>query len=220
MSPLKLLAVSPPTGTGSAYLPAPETPVGMCSTVIAGLGNSCLSNMTFFLWIGQMQVSSQDSSFPWLCSYNSADCKGRTGPLSSSPSEGLAGAGHRALVAAILAPALQTLPCPQPGCDSSVCQQTPAPSGSTQFSMGSCRDNPCSLWLGWEQARTMNCCEVNMGMGNIVQQAADPQHTHSCSSYTHSTDTLLSNLFPISCSRESDPQRLSRPWRTHCLWCP
>lgn len=54
----------------------------------------------------------------------------------------------------------------------------------------------------------MNCCEVNTGMGNIVQQAADPQHTHSCSSYTHSTDTLLSNLFPISCSRESDPQEI------------
>lgn len=37
-----------------------------------------------------------------------------------------------------------------------------------------------------------------MGRGDIVQQAADPQHTHSYSSYSHSTDTLLSNLFPIS----------------------
>lgn len=44
----ELLAVSPPKGAGSAYLPAPEEPVGMCSTVIAGLGSSCLSNTTFF----------------------------------------------------------------------------------------------------------------------------------------------------------------------------
>lgn len=66
-----------------------------------------------FLRIGQMQVSSQDSSLPRLCCCTSADWKGRTGPLSASPSTG-------ALPAAILAPALQTLPCPCPqlGCDS------------------------------------------------------------------------------------------------------
>lgn len=173
-----------------------------------------------------MQVSSQDSSLPWLCSCTSADWKGRTGPLSASTRRGW----QRQGVELSLLPSWLQLCRHCPACAlslavtagalSSVCQQTPTPSASTQLSMGSCRDNPCSLWLGWEQARAMSCCEVNMGRGDIVQQAADPQHTHSRSSYTHSTDSLLSNLLLISCSRESDPQRLSRPWSTHCLWCP
>lgn len=174
MSPLKLLTVSPPKGAGSANLPAPEKPVGMCSTAIAGLGNSCLSNTTFFLWIGQRQVSSQDSSFPWLCSCSSADWKGRTGPTSASPGEGLVGAGCGALTAAILTPALQTMLylCPQPDFNSGSTQLcVPANTSSQWFHpvfnglllVGSCRDNPHSLWLGWEQARTMNCCEHGNG---------------------------------------------------------
>lgn len=113
----------------------------------------------FFLWTGQMQVSSQDSSFPWLCSCSSADWKGRTGPLCASPTKGLAGAGYGALTAAVLGPALQTLPCPCPqlGCGSGSTQLClPANSSSQWFHpvfsglllVGSCRDNPHSLWLG------------------------------------------------------------------------
>lgn len=107
----------------------------------------------FFLWIGQMQVSSQDSSFPWLCSCSSADWKGRSGPLGASPSEGLAGAGYGALTAAIPAPALDiALPMPSAW----LCQREPANITSQWFHpvfnglllVGSCRDNPCSLWLG------------------------------------------------------------------------
>lgn len=158
-------AVSPPKGAGSAYLPAPEKPVGMCSTVIAGLGNSCLSNTTFFLWIGQTQVSSQDSSFPWLCSCSSAS--GRGGLTHSVPAQ-VRGWQGQGVELSLLPLWLQlSRHCPAralslavtAGAHSAVCQQTPAPSGSTQFSMGSCRDNPRSLWLGWEQARTRNCCE-------------------------------------------------------------
>lgn len=161
MSPLKLLAVSPPKGAGGAYLPAPEIPGGMCSAVIAGLGNSCLSNTTFFLWTGQMQVSSQDSSFPWLCSCSSADWKGRTGPHVPAQVRGWKGrlwsshccppgssSAHNALPVpswAVTAAAL-----------GSVCQQTPAPSGSTQFSMGCCWWAAAEIILtpyGWDGSR-------------------------------------------------------------------
>lgn len=132
----------------------------MCSKVIAGLGNSCLSNTTFFLWIGQMQVSSQDSSFPWLCYCNSADSKGRTGPLSYSPSEGLAGTGQELL----LLPSWLQLSrhchalslAVRVGAHSSVCQQTSPSSASTQFSMGCCWWAAAEIILapyGWDGSR-------------------------------------------------------------------
>lgn len=38
----------------------------------------------------------------------------------------------------------------------------------------------------------MNCCEVNMAMGNIVQQAADPQHTHTAVALMLTAQTLCS----------------------------
>lgn len=113
----------------------------------------------FFLWTGQMQVSSQDSSFPWLCS---ADWKRRTDPLGASPSRGWQGQGMelpplpswvqlsrhcpaRALSLAVAA-----------GAHGSVCQQTAAPSGSTQFAMGCCWWAAAEIILapyGWDRSR-------------------------------------------------------------------
>lgn len=135
---------------------------GMCSAVIAGLGNSCLSNTTFFLWTGQMQVSSQDSSFPWLCSCSSADWKGRTGPHVPAQVRGWKGQG----VELSLLPSWLQLCRQCPACAlslavaaaalGSVCQQTPAPSGSTQFSMGCCWWAAAEIILtpyGWDGSR-------------------------------------------------------------------
>lgn len=103
----KLLAVSPPEGTCSAYLSAPEEP-----SVNVLRSDSCAwqrlhQQHAFSLGDGQMQVSSWGSPLPWLCYCSGADWKREDWP---DPSASLQGASLSKVQAGPLGQGLELAP--------------------------------------------------------------------------------------------------------------